>query len=204
MCDLVFSFENFPFEESQEQRVLAEELQVLDGEDALWLAVRPLLDAVLRLDRREETFVWRGWQKSQIEAFLTMLPSSCSLVVGVWENFPATHSGPAQDKLVLGVVCSVEQGEICSLRTFASLVAAGLKSVVELEIGMEDALEIMHYARRQVAPVAWALFIEKTAWDEWIFTAGDDDGALDKGALLSRLAQEGRCVLMGSQATRQG
>jgi len=184
--------------------VLAEELQVLDGEDALWLAVRPLLDAALRLERREETFVWRGWQKSVVNTFLAALPSPCSLVVGAWDTFPATDTDPARDKLVLGIVCSVEWGEICSLRTFASLVADGLKPVDELEIGMEDALEIMHYARKQVAPVAWALFIEKAAWDEWIFAAADDDGALDKGALLNRLAQEGRCVLMGSCAVQQG
>ena len=184
--------------------MLAEELQVLDGEDGLWLAVRPLLDAALRLDRREETFVWRGWQRNQIDAFLATLPSPCSLVVGVWETFPATETGSAQDKLVLGVVCLVKGGEVCSLSTFTSLVQAGLKPVDELEIGMEDALEIMHYARRQVGPVAWALFIEKAAWDEWIFTAADGDGALDKGALLDRLVQEGRCVLMGSQAVQQG
>ncbi len=180
--------------------MLAEELVVLDGEDALWQAVRPLLNLALRLEQGDETSHWRGWQKRQIEAFLGGLPSPCSLVVGAWETLPATALESAQDRLVLGIICGVEQGEIRSLGTFASLVAAGLKPVEELEIGMEDALEVMHYVRRKLAPVAWALFIEKAAWDEWIYTAAEDDGPLDKGELLDRFVQMGRCVLMGSQA----
>lgn len=183
--------------------MLAEELRVFDGEDVLWQAVRPLLDVALRLDHAEETLLWHGWQKSQIDAFLAGLPSPCSLVVGVWDTLPATAGQPARDKLVLGVVCKVVRGEICSLGTFASLVPAGLKPVDELAIDMEDALEIMHYARRQVAPVAWALFTEKAAWDEWLFAVGDNEGALNKGALLMQFAEAGRCVLMGSQAARQ-
>jgi hypothetical protein len=184
--------------------VLAEEFLVLDGEDIFWQMARPLLEAALRLERADEVFVWHGWQKSQIEAFLTRLPSPCSLVAGVWDTLPATSIKTSEDKLVLGVVCAVEQGEVRALGTFASLVAVGLKPVNELEIGMEDALEIMHYARRKVAPVAWALFIEKTAWDEWIFAAEESGEALDKGEVLSRLARQGRCVLMGSQAALQG
>ncbi len=183
--------------------MLAEELVILDSEGPLWESVRPLLDVALRLERTQSPTVWHGWQMSQVDAFLADLPSPCSLLVGVWETFPATSTQPARDRLVLGVVCAVEQGAIISLRTFASLVIMGLKPVDELEIGIEDALEIMHYARRQVAPVAWSLFIEKAAWDEWILKAADDGGAIDKGALLQRFAGEGRCVLMGSQATSQ-
>lgn len=189
--------------ESRELFVLAEELVVFDGEDALWQVARPLLDAALFLEHAAETSTWHGWQKRQVDAFLAALPSPCSLVAGVWDTLPATDTDPEQDKLVLGVVCAVEQGEVRSLCTFASLVSAGLKPVDELEIGMEDALEIMHYARRRVAPVAWALFIEKTAWDEWIFAMVDDGGVLDKGEILTRFAASGRCVLMGSQATHQ-
>lgn len=180
--------------------MLAEEFLVVDSAGVLWQAVRPLLDVALRLDNRDETFTWHGWQKSQIKAFLAGLPSPCTLLAGVWETFPAKGGEPAQDKLAVGLVCEVIQGEVRSLRTFESLVDAGLKPIEQLEIGMEDALEIMHYARRQVAPVAWALFTEKATWDEWLFSAAEDDGALDKGALLSRFVDEGRCVLMGSRA----
>lgn len=179
--------------------MLAEEFLVVDSEGALWQSVRPLLDVALRLDNCDEMFTWHGWQKSQLTAFLAGLPSPCSLLAGVWETLPADGTEPEQDRLVLGLVCEVVQGELRSLRTFESLVDAGLKPINELEIGIEDALEIMHYARKQVAPVAWALFTEKATWDEWLF-ASDDDGALDKGALLSRFAGEGRCVLMGSRA----
>lgn len=181
--------------------MLAEELLILNGEDSLWQAVRPLLDAALRLEHNDDTSIWHGWQKGQVNAFLAALPSPCSLVAGVWDTFPSTSTQPAQDKLVLGVVCEVGQGAVRSICTFESLVVAGLKPVSELEIGVEDALEIMHYARRQVAPVAWALFIEKAAWDEWLFAVADNGGPLDKGELLGRFARQGRCVLMGSQAT---
>lgn len=180
--------------------MLAEELLILNGEGPLWQTVRPLLDAALRLEQLGDTSVWHGWKKSQVNTFLAELPSPCSVLAGIWDTVPATDTYPAQDRLVLGVVCKVEQGAILSISTFESLVAAGLKSVETLEIGMEDALEIMHYARRQVAPVAWALFSEKSAWDEWLFAAGDADGARDKGQLLGELVAQGRCVLMGSQA----
>ena len=175
--------------------MLAEELLILNGEGDLWQAARPLLDVALRLEQNDETYTWHGWRKRRMDTFLAELPSPCSLVVGVWDTLPATGARPAQDKLVLGAVCAVEKGLVRSICTFEHLVTAGLKPVDELEIGIEDALEIMHYARRQVAPVAWALFIEKTAWDEWLFTS------TDKGALLDEFARRGRCVLMGSPAT---
>ncbi len=175
--------------------MLAEELLIFNGEGALWQMARPLLEAALRLEQNDDMYTWHGWRKRRIDVFLSALPSPCSLVIGVWDTLPATSTRPAQDKLVLGVTCKVEEGVVRSICTFDQFASAGLKPVDELEIGMEDALEIMYYARKQVAPVAWALFIEKPAWDEWLFTP------TDKGALLDKLASHGRCVLMGSQAT---
>lgn len=180
--------------------MLADNLLVFDDNDPLWQAARPLLDAALLLERGDDTSTWHGWQKSTVQAFLSTLPSPCSLIVGVWDTLSTTDTQPARDQLVQGIVCAVEQGTVRALYTLEALVAAGLKPINELEIGMEDALEIIHYARRQVAPVAWALFIEKVAWDEWLFASADDGGVLDKGALLNALAAKGRCVLMGSQA----
>lgn len=179
--------------------MLADELLILNSEDALWQQARPLLEAALRLDQQDDTCVWHGWQKGQIGTFLKALPSPCSLVVGVWDALVLADRS-TQDRLVLGVVCEVIEGVVCSVRTFESLVAAGLKPIDQLEIGMEDALSILRYARRQTAPVAWALFCEKSAWDEWLFASAEDGGALDKGELLGNLAEKGRCVLMGSQA----
>jgi hypothetical protein len=181
--------------------VLADELVILDSDSALWLTARPLLDAALRLEQGDEDLTWHGWSKSQVQAFLSALPSPCSLVVGAWDTLAATRREPARDVLVLGLVCKVEQGELRTLGTFASLVAAGLKSVEKLGIGIEDALDVLHYARKAFAPVAWALFLEKSAWDEWLLTATDEDGQeIDKGVLLTRLMDAGRGVLMGSQA----
>lgn len=178
--------------------MLAEELQIFNGEGVLWERARPLLEAALRLENSGEGYVWHGWQEEQVSRFLGELPSPCSLVVGVWDTLSDEQG--ERDMLALGIVCEVVQGIVSSISTFERLVAAGLKPLAELEIGIEDALDIMHYARRQVAPVAWALFIERTAWDEWLFASAEDGGALDKGELLDALAQKGRCVLMGSQA----
>lgn len=180
--------------------MLAEELLIFNGTDTLWQTARPFLEAALRLEQQDERFTWHGWQKGPVQTFLATLPSPCSLVVGVWDTLPETNGQAAQDTLVLGVVCHVIQGQVHALWTFEALVEAGLKPVDELAISMEDALDIMHYARRQVAPVAWALFTEKAAWDEWLFATAEDGGPLDKGALLALLADKGRCVLMGSQA----
>jgi hypothetical protein len=94
----------------------------------------------------------------------------------------------------------VVEGDICSIRTFEELTAAGLKPVQQVEPGIDDALEIMRIVRLQVAPVAWALFTERETWNEWLFAGGDDGGVIDKGELLASLARQGRCVLMGSQA----
>lgn len=184
--------------------MLAEELLVLNDETPLWQQARFLVNAALRLEQNDASYIWHGWQKAQIGAFLHTLPDPCSLVVGVWGRIPATASCPSQEKLVLGVVCEVVEGVIRSICGFERLVAAGLKPVDTLEIGLEDALEIMHYARKQVAPVAWALFTEQATWNTWLFTADEDGGALDKGELLRTLARKGDCVLMGSQAASHG
>lgn len=177
--------------------MLAEELRVLDGDSALWRPVRPLLDAALRLEQNDDTYSWHGWNKQQITAFLDRLPPRCSLVVGVWE----TEAGMPEE-LALGVVCEVVNGEVHSLCTFQALTSAGLKR--ELEPGIDDALEIMRAARRLVAPVAWALFMEKSAWDEWLFAGGDDGAVVDKGELLANFARQGRCVLLGGQSRAEG
>ncbi len=50
-----------------------------------------------------------------------------------------------------------------------------------------------------MSPVAWALFIEKPTWDEWLFADGNDGAVVNKGKLLATFARQGRCVLMGSQ-----
>ncbi|MGH2509132.1 MAG: hypothetical protein ACRDHZ_17270, partial [Ktedonobacteraceae bacterium] len=101
--------------------MLAEELLILNGTDTLWQTARPLLDAALRLEQLDETSTWYGWQKAAMQAFLAALPSRCSLVIGVWETLPATNLPATQDKLVLGVVCDVEQGIIRALWTFEAL-----------------------------------------------------------------------------------
>src|SRR5579859_5543600 len=178
--------------------MLAKELLIIDGDAPLFRPLRPLVDSVLRLDQRAEAYSWHGWNRSQIERFLESLPPLCSLVVGVWETVPGDSQTMEQEKLALGCVCEVRDGEVQTIRTFEALVGAGLKAVDQLEPGIDDALEIMR-AARTIAPVAYALFIEKTAWDEWLYACGDDGGVVDKGDMLASIARAGRCVLMGSQ-----
>ena len=182
--------------------VLAEELVVIDGDSRLWRAARPLLDVALRLEQNDDSYSWHGWRKEQISLFLKSLPSLCSLVLGVWETVPGLEDEDeqAREELQLGLVCEVVEGEVRSVRTFEALTEAGLKPIHELEPGIDDALEIMRVTRNQVAPVAWALFIEKAAWDEWLFAEERDGTLIDKGDALAALARQGRCVILGSQA----
>jgi len=183
--------------------VFAEELLALDADSSLWLPVRPLLDAALRLSQSDDNYSWHGWSKRQIDDFLSRLPPHCSLVVAVWESEVGEGTGSVlePEQLLLGVVCEVVEGEIASLRTFEALTAGGLKPAQQLEPGIGDALEIMRHAKAQVAPVAWALFTDRITWNEWLLAAGDEEGGvIDKGALLASFAAKGRCVLMGSQA----
>ncbi len=177
--------------------MFTEELVVLDGNSTLWHAARPLLDAALRLELQDERYSWHGWSKEQISRFLRSLPAQCSVIVGVWEMVPGTNGASELERLALGFVCEVVAGEVCSICTFEALMAAGLKSIEQLEPGIEDALEIMRVVRMQVAPVAWALFTDKATWDEWLFATGEDGAVIGKGELLASFVRQGRGVLLG-------
>jgi hypothetical protein len=177
--------------------VLAEELSVLDADAPLWKAARSLLDIAFRLEQSDETYSWHGWNKQQIDLFLQHLPAHCTLLVGVWETLPDGEQD--SEVLVLGFVCEVVGGEVCSLRTFEALNDASLPSVQELEPGFDHARELMRSVKTQIASVAWALFTDKATWDEWLFAAGNDGDFIDKGELLAELTRQGRCVLMGTQ-----
>jgi len=181
--------------------VLAEELIVVDPDSPLWSAARPYLDIALRLEQNDSSYSWHGWHKRQIEQFLKSLPPRCSLVIGVWETLSTEEAASTQhEPLILGVACEVIEGQVCSIRTFEALTAAGLKPASQLEPAIDDALEILRLVRAQVAPVAWALFTNKATWDEWLFTSAANGGIIDKGEILTALARQGRCVLLGSQS----
>lgn len=182
--------------------MLAEEFVVLNADSPLWNAVQPLLNAALKLEQQSESHSWHSWKKADVTTFLQSLPAHCSLLAGVWEvgESQALDEQDAQERetLILGCVCEVLDGEVRSVRTFDAL--PDLPPLEQLEPGIPHALEIMRVIRVQIAPVAWALFTDKKAWDEWLYTESDEGVAVDKGDLLTSLAQQGRCVLMGSQA----
>ena len=148
--------------------MLAEELQVVKADAPSWQAVRPMLSIALQLEH-DDTYVWHGWNKTQIVAFLNnQLPTHCTIVAGVWS---VAGNEQSEEHLVL--------------------------TIEHLEPGFEHALDIMRVVRKTIAPVAWALFTDKNTWDEWVYTG--DEHVVDKGELLASFAQQGRCVLMGSQ-----
>lgn len=181
--------------------MLAEELLIIDPDAASWQAMRPLLTIALNIDQHDE-YVWHGWNKRQISSFLERLAAHATLVVAVWSTDADEQE---KEQLQLGFVCEVRGGQICTIRTFESLVGEDIPPVHELEPGAEHALAIMRRVRTKIAPVAWALFTDKATWDEWVYTDekhrdSEDNSLIDKGELLMALAQQGRCVLMGSQA----
>ncbi len=179
--------------------MLAEEFIVLDSDSPLWMSTSPLLDIALRFDQNDETYSWNGWNKQQIRDFLNSLPSQSSLVVGVWETIPEKEGSPECENLALGLIFEIIDGEICSIRTFDALTIGGLKPSNQLEPGIDDAWEIIRQTEKLVAPVAWALFTEKSTWDEWLFASEDDGNVVDKGQQLTTFTRQGRCVLLGRQ-----
>jgi hypothetical protein len=181
--------------------MLAQELVVLDGDSPLWERGRALLNAALLLEQQDEHYVWHGWTKRQVEGFLEQLPSPCSLVLGVWQTAAHPAGNRDDERLVLGLVCEVVEGEMRSIRTFEALRATGLKDVALLEPGYDDALAILRTAQAQVAPVAWALFTDLQTWNEWVLgdSAQPEQEAVDKGEMLAAFARQGRCVLLGQQ-----
>jgi hypothetical protein len=176
--------------------VLAEDLLLVDTQSTLWDTVRPLLDVAVGLEQGDERYAWHGWNRKQIDAFLAHLPDHCTLIAGVWETVSNEND---KEQLVLCCIGEVIEGRLHSLRTYEALDDENLPPMAELEPGFEDARLLMNSAREHIAPVAWALFIDKATWDEWILTAGEDESVIDKGELLASLARQGRCVLMGSQ-----
>ena len=178
---------------SEETCVLAEELQVVNADAPSWQALRPMLSIALQLER-DDTYIWHGWNKAQIVALLNQLPTHCTLVTGVWS---VADDEQPEEHLMLSCICEIVNGEVQTVRTFEALVGEDLPTVEHLEPGFEHALEIMRVVQLTIAPVAWALFTDKDTWDEWVYTG--DERVVDKGELLASFAQQGRCVLMGSQ-----
>jgi len=190
--------------------VLAEDFTIIDPNSPSWSAIRPYVEAVLRLEQNEGPSTWHRWGKQQIDTFLQKLPSPCSLLMAVWEAEDAVesdsgeqaaslHEQSTREMFVLGCVCEVVAGEVRSIRTFESLHDDDLPPLAELEPGYQHAFELMRVVRKLVAPVAWGLFTDKQTWNELIFTEDSDGVSVDKGELLTGLAQQGRCVLLGSQ-----
>lgn len=179
--------------------MLAEEFKVIDSDSTLWLSSNSLLDIVRRFEEQNEAYSWNGWNNQQIRNFLQSLPARSSIVVGVWETIAEKDGSAESEKLVIGLICEVIHGEVYSIRTFDALSSDGLKPSNQLEPGIDDARKIILYTEKLVAPVAWALFTEKTTWDELLFSSVDNGTVVDKAQQLAALIHQGRCVIMGNK-----
>lgn len=175
-------------------RVLAETLSVIQADSALWQAARPLVDVALRLEQNDAGYVWHGWSKNAIERFLKALPRHCALLVSVWEQAAEDE----QETLYLACACEVQHGEVISIRCLDALEGPDLPPLAQLEPGFQHALALMRAVKSQIAPVAWALFTDRSTWEEWLLSSQEGEGALDKAELLASLAQQGRCVVLGN------
>jgi hypothetical protein len=180
--------------------VLTKEIVVIDATSPLWSAIRPLLDVALQIEQKDSSYSWHGWRKEDINASLKILPAHCSLLVGVWQVDTTVAEKP--EKLSLGCVCEVIDGEVYSVRTFEAFVDAGLPPIAQLEPGYMHAQALIRIAGEQVAPVAWALFTDQVTWDEWLLTDVDNEPTRGKKDLLASLTQQGRCVILGSQVNQ--
>ncbi len=179
--------------------MIAEEFMVIDDSSPLWQSCSSLMDVALRIDGSDDGYSWNGWNKQQIRNFLHSLPSKSSIVLGVWEMSCGKEHYSEREELAIGLVFEVIDGDVYSVRTFDALKADGLKPSNQLEAGIDDAREIIRHAEKVVAPVAWALFLEKTTWDEWLFETIDIDAQADKAQQLEVMTNQGRCVILGSK-----
>ena len=59
--------EIFPDCEAKEQILLAEDFVIVDPNTPSWSAIRPYVEAVLRLEQNEGPSIWHGWDKQQVE-----------------------------------------------------------------------------------------------------------------------------------------
>ncbi len=178
--------------------MLVEDLSIVDGASPLWETMRPMLDAALRLETGDDTTVWHGWNKAQVETFLRRSPHHCCVVVAAWETLHDEQHAE-RDVLRVGWVGELLDGQVCAIHTLDTLTIVGLPHIHDLEPGYEHARAIMRAVHAGIAPVAWAIFTDKTTWDEWLFATDSEGGVIDKSALLRSLSQQGRCVLLGSQ-----
>ncbi len=123
---------------------------------------------------------WNHWTMSQIEQFVSRLPKSASVALGVFEGA----------RLNIGLVLEFKQGNIVRVTTFE---ASALQPIApRLSPAFLDQLwaQLDH-----IAPPAAALLCTQAVFDEWIMTP-------DKVAFIFDAAQTGTALVRLIEAVR--
>ncbi len=116
---------------------------------------------------------WQHWTMSQLEYFVSRLPKSASIALGVFEGA----------RLNIGLVLEFKQGNIVRATTFE----APALQPIEPQLS-PDFLEQLWRQLAHIAPPAAVLLCSQAVFDEWITAA-------DKSAfLLSAMQQSGALV----------
>ncbi len=116
---------------------------------------------------------WNHWKMSQIEQFVSRLPKSASVALGVFEDA----------RLNIGLVLEFKQGTIVHVTTFE---APALQPIVPQFSA--DFLGQLWQQLRNIAPPAAVLLCTQSIFDEWIVTP-------DKVTFILRAVQNGGAVL---------
>jgi hypothetical protein len=116
---------------------------------------------------------WNHWTMSQIEQFVSRLPKSASIALGVFEG----------ERLNIGLVLEFKQGSIVRVTTFE----APALQPIEPQLSA-DFLDQLWAQLENVAPPAAVLLCDQGVFDEWI-------AAEDKLTPLVQAAQNGTACL---------
>jgi hypothetical protein len=115
---------------------------------------------------------WNHWKMSQLEQFVSRLPKSASIALGVFEG----------ERLNIGLVLEFKQGNIVRVTTFEAPalqpIAPQLSSVF---------LDQLWAQLDHIAPPAAVLLCTQVAFDEWITTS-------DKAAFIFDAVQTGSAL----------
>jgi len=116
---------------------------------------------------------WHHWTMSQLEQFVSRLPPSASIALGVFEG----------ERLNIGLVLEFRQGNIVRVTTFE----APALQPIEPQLS-PDFLDHLWRQLENIAPPAAVLLCTQSAFDAWIT-------AEDKLAPLVQAAQNGTACL---------
>ncbi len=123
---------------------------------------------------------WNHWTMSQLEQFVSRLPHSASMALGVFEG----------ERLNIGLVLEFEQGSIVRVTTFEAPALQPIEPCLSA-----DFLEQLWQQLDHIAPPAAALLCSQATFDEWITTP-------DKIAFISTAVQQGCAfVRLGESVT---